>query len=272
MLSITRKISRYNFSSRNGDYIQYIVLHYTGNTKDTALGNANYFNACDRNASAHYFVDDNSIYQVVEDYNSAWAVGDGKGKYGITNRNSISIEMCTSGAYQISNKTESNAIELVKYLMKKYSIDINHVVRHYDASRKQCPNWSENNWQRWTNFKAKLSRTTKYDIGWNQDSKGWLYSYDGTDYYKDCWKEIGGDWYSFRPSGYARSSCWLQDKGIWYWLNEDCRMAKSGWLRIEDEWYYFAQQGALYTSCYTPDGYWVDKDGAWDSNVPKKTK
>ena len=270
MLPIQRKISGYNYSSRNGSSIQYIVLHYTGNTRDTALGNANYFNTCNRDASAHYFVDDSSIYQVVEDYNSSWAVGDGKGKYGITNRNSISIEMCTSENYLVSEKTENNTVELVQYLMKKYGIDINHVVRHYDASKKQCPNWSANNWQRWIKFKEKVSRTTKYNIGWNQDSKGWWYSYDGTNYYKDCWKEIKGEWYSFNPQGYARQSCWLQYKGYWYWLKEDCKMARNEWVRVEDDWYYFGDGGGMYVNCYTPDGYYVDEDGAWDTSVPRK--
>ena len=157
MLGITRRISKYNFSSRKGNSIKYIVLHYTGNKQDSAEGNANYFNGGDRNASAHYFVDNNSIYQVVEESNAAWSVGDGYGRYGITNYNSINIEMCTSGNYNVSEETENNAIDLVKTLMAKYGVSIDRVVRHYDASRKVCPNWSDNNWSRWSNFKNKLT-------------------------------------------------------------------------------------------------------------------
>ena len=159
MLEITRKISKYNYSSRKGNSIKYIVLHYTGNKQDSAEGNANYFNGGDRNASAHYFVDNNSIYQVVEESNAAWSVGDGYGRYGITNYNSINIEMCTSGNYNVSEETENNAIDLVKTLMAKYGVSIDRVVRHYDASRKVCPNWNGNNWARWSNFKNKLAST-----------------------------------------------------------------------------------------------------------------
>ena len=97
MLSINKKISSYNYSSRSGNSIKYIVLHYTGNKNDTAKNNVDYFYGGDRNASAHYFVDDNSIWQSVEDSNASWAVGDGKGAYGITNKNSLSIEMCCDG-------------------------------------------------------------------------------------------------------------------------------------------------------------------------------
>ena len=161
MLPIQRNISNYNYSSRNGNSIKYIVLHYTGNKGDTAKNNVDYFAGGDRNASAHYFVDDNSIWQSVEENNSAWAVGDGKGAYGITNQNSISIEMCCNSSGVISEKTETNALELVKYLMSKYNISISNIVRHYDASRKICPNWSADNWSRWITFKNKLNETVE---------------------------------------------------------------------------------------------------------------
>ena len=160
MLTIQKMISDYNFSSRQGSDIEYLFFHYTGNKGDTALNNAKYFNACNRNASAHFFVDDENIYQVVNLNNSAWAVGDGKGAYGILNRNSISIEMCCNSEGVISETTKANALELGKYLMDLYGIDLDHVVRHYDASRKICPNWTNNNWERWLNFKSKLAGTT----------------------------------------------------------------------------------------------------------------
>ena len=177
MPTVVRMISKYNYSSRNGNSVKYIVLHYTGNKGDTANNNAVYFNGGNRNASAHYFVDDNSIYQVVEESNSAWAVGDGKGQYGITNQNSISIEMCCNSSGIISEKTEDNAIKLVKQLQGKYNISNNNVVRHYDASRKICPNWSDNNWSRWTSFKNKLNGTIEVKEEMNYSmyvfSKNW---------------------------------------------------------------------------------------------------
>lgn len=154
MLSITKNISKFNFSSR--DEIKYIVIHDTGNDTDSAEANANYFCSADRQASAHYFVDDDSIVQVVEDANAAWHCGDGAGKYGITNRNSLGIEMCRVNN-DVTPVTEANTIELIKYLMKKYNVPINNVVRHHDASGKNCPSaFSNNNWERWNTFKARL--------------------------------------------------------------------------------------------------------------------
>lgn len=158
MLPIQRQISDYNHYSSGSNNIKYIVLHYTANQNGTAKNHADYIGRSDVGASAHYFVDDNSIYQVIEDDCGAWHVGDGHGVYGISNTNSIGIEMCCmSPNMTISEQTEDNTLELVRYLMKKYNIDINNVVRHYDASKKVCPNWSENNWSRWDNFKNKLS-------------------------------------------------------------------------------------------------------------------
>ena len=161
MLDIQKKLIKYNFST--GNKPQFIVIHDTGNTKEGADAEAHYkyFNGADRQASAHYFVDDYSIIQTVEDSNASWHCGDGNGKYGITNYNSIGIEICINidGNY---DKSVGNAVDLVKYLMKKYSIAIDKVVRHYDASRKNCPGtMSANGWAKWNWFKEQLINKTE---------------------------------------------------------------------------------------------------------------
>lgn len=165
-MQINRWISNYNHSSGNDP--KYIVIHDTGNWKDNAKDNANYFNTGDRQASAHYFIDESETWQVVEDYNASWHCGDGRGQYGISNYNSIGIEMCNSGGF-IAEATINNTLELVKNLMAKYNISADKVVRHYDASRKICPNnMSANNWSKWKEFKNKLmeneNKTTGYVV------------------------------------------------------------------------------------------------------------
>ena len=165
MIKINEKLlTKYNFSSRNGEKIKYIVIHDTGNTGHKANADAhfNYFNSQDRRSSAHYFTDDTQILRIIKDEDESWAVGDGKGKYGITNENSINIEMCINSDGDFT-KTYKNTIDLVKHLMDKYSIPIDRVVRHYDASRKLCPNiWKENNWERWNKFKMDLINDKDY--------------------------------------------------------------------------------------------------------------
>ena len=167
-----------NKSSRAGQKIKYIVIHDTGN-KGKNAGAYNhylYFSGGNRKASAHYFVDSKEIIQIIDDSMAAWHVGDGKGKYGVTNSNSIGIEICINpeSDYKVAlDKT----IELVKDLMHKYHIPVENVIRHYDASHKICPGtMSANNWQAWHDFKARLGQEPE---GIKVDIKGKIHYIDG---------------------------------------------------------------------------------------------
>ena len=135
------------YSGRGGNSIKYIVMHYTANDGDTDEGNAHYFQGAGRRASAHYFVDEDSVTQSVRDRDAAWHCGGALESShhplrGICmNRNSLGVEMCSDivgGKYTITPQTVDRAVELVKYLMAKYGIDVDHVVRHYDVTGKLC--------------------------------------------------------------------------------------------------------------------------------------
>lgn len=162
-MKINRKISVINFydSNRSKSQIKWIILHYVG-AVSTAKNNADYFYNTFRGASAHYFVDEKEIWQVVEDSDSAWAIGADKYYTDARNTNSISIEMCcyknSKGKLDIKGEVVNKAIELTKYLMDKYDIDVDHVIRHYDATRKVCPAPFVNDESRWQDFKKKLGQ------------------------------------------------------------------------------------------------------------------
>lgn len=162
-MTINRKISLINFydSNRSKSAIKYIILHYVG-AVSTAKNNADYFYSKYRGASAHYFVDENEIWQVVEDNDSAWSIGADKYYTDARNTNSINIEMCcytnSKGKLDIKESVIEKAIELTKELMKKYDIDVNHVIMHYDATRKVCPAPFVNNKDRWNDFKSELGQ------------------------------------------------------------------------------------------------------------------
>lgn len=155
--------------SRNASQIRYLVYHYTGNDGDTAANNATYFQRKIVKASAHYFVDDTTVYRSVPELKIAWSVGGSKyanadktgggTMYGvITNTNSISIEMCDTirnGVYQASEATLANAAELGRELMEKYGIPIENVYRHFDVTGKHCPSYLVNA-QKWAEFKKRL--------------------------------------------------------------------------------------------------------------------
>ena len=139
--------------------IKYIVIHYTGNDGDHDESNGSYFQRKIVQASAHYFVDDDSITQSVPDNYSAYSVGGKKfnnagGRlYGtVTNLNSISIELCDvikNGVVYPTQKTINNAIELTQKLMAKYNIPAHRVIRHWDVRGKACPLYwvDDSKWQ-----------------------------------------------------------------------------------------------------------------------------
>lgn len=80
-----------------------------------------------------------------------------------------------------------------KYLMAKYKVPADHVIRHYDVTGKICPNpFAYNHTQHtWDAFKAALTtRPTEYTLGWNHDQNGWWFADSKSTYYKSCWMVI----------------------------------------------------------------------------------
>ena len=154
------KCNSSNYTNDSEREIAYIVMHYTGNSKDTAKANANYFTGANREASAHLFVDDTNIYQSVELRDVAWHCGTTGTYYHnkCRNDNSIGIEMCcTAGNYKISDKTKKNAAYLCAYLCKMIGITSKqvdtYVLRHYDITHKKCPAQMVSDSAEWTAFK-----------------------------------------------------------------------------------------------------------------------
>lgn len=168
--------------------IKYLAIHFTAGSSSKAGSAKSVKHVFEsRKASADFAVDDQDLVQFNPDLKNyyCWAVGDGNGKYGVTNKNSISIEICSSlkkgtsaavpnhSGWYFTDAALENAVKLSKYLMKKYNIPIERVIRHYDASRKSCPGlvgWNDgtlykedgsktkekNNSNEWIKFKKKL--------------------------------------------------------------------------------------------------------------------
>lgn len=161
-MNIIDEITNVNYSKGNNRTIKYIVVHYVG-AVSTAKNNADYFKNANRQASAHYFVDENDIYRVVRDEDIAWHVGANTYYNGCRNSNSIGVEMCcynNNGTIDISETVVNRTIELVKELMAKYNIPVENVVRHYDVTHKNCPAPFVSNINRWNDFKNKLGQVT----------------------------------------------------------------------------------------------------------------
>lgn len=167
--------NRRNYGSkRSTSLIKYLVYHYTANDGDTDEANAKYFHNNVVKASAHRFVDDDSVTISVPDNYVAWHCGGGlQGSKGhtyykkCTNTNSIGIEMCDTkrnGKYEVTPKTRSNAIALGKEIVKKYGIKKENVIRHYDVTGKNCPAYFVKDEEAWIKFRNEIFETEKKEF------------------------------------------------------------------------------------------------------------
>lgn len=164
------KASSKNYNNRTSRDVGYVVMHYTGNKKDTAKANANYFATGSRSSSAHFFVDDAAIYQSVELRDIAWHCGTSKKYYhaACRNFNSLGIEMCCSGNYIVSEKTKLNAAYLCAELCRLLDIKAEqvdtYVLRHYDVTHKICPAQMVNEQKEWEAFKNMVKNILVFGV------------------------------------------------------------------------------------------------------------
>ena len=161
-MNIQKNITQYNRNVKNNRTIKFIVIHAVG-AVSTAKNNAKYYASKKLNASAHYFCDDTSIWQSVEDKDIAWHCGTSSGFKQIhpfaRNDNSIGIEMCQNTTTTVSNATIANTAALVTYLMKKYNIPKDNVIRHGDVVNKKCPIMYQDT-NKWNELKNIITGTS----------------------------------------------------------------------------------------------------------------
>lgn len=183
-LSILKQTSTYNTSTYYNRPLKYIVIHYTAGTtsrQGIAYNTALFFSNPSTYASADFIVDDTTAVQFNPDIENryCWHCGDAKNYnkgasyYGACqNYNSIGIEVCSSNRtgtmtaandsnYYFTDAVVNKAIELTKYLMKKYNIPASNVIRHYDVTGKYCPGirgWNEDSGDasKWKAFKQAI--------------------------------------------------------------------------------------------------------------------
>ena len=184
-INIIKDFLKVHITPKTRTSIKYLVIHFTaGSSSKPGRAKSAKHTFETSQASADFCVDDRDIVQFNPDPYKyyCWAVGNSKTD--ITNSNSISIEICsniksgrsvkyanTDGWY-FTKETLENAKKLAKYLMKKYNIPKNRVVRHWDVNNKNCPGivgWNtgslyddngkkigQNNESEWLKFKDSL--------------------------------------------------------------------------------------------------------------------
>ena len=92
----------------------------------------------------------------------------------------------------------------------------------------------------------------------------WYYLTPGTGVmYANGEYNIDGVRYYFFDWGGMMETNWLDAPEGWKYFRGNGAMAKSAWIEWKGEYYYVASDGVMLTDAYTPDGYYVNKDGVW---------
>ena len=206
-VNIIKQTGTANTTYAPGRKIEWLVIHYSASTsskRGAASGMCSWSGNPSAGGSADFAVDDETMYQYNGDIENryCWAVGGSKytslstslsGKYhGIAkNSNCISIELSsnktnkssmnvTDNDWYLTDATIDKGVELAVYLMKKYNINMEHVITHAMITGKWCPQpWFKNEsaLQGWYNFRKKLQK-----------------AYDGTEYVEEKIYRVRKDW------------------------------------------------------------------------------
>ena len=168
-LPITEKFLDVNQYSRPGIALstnpEYIVIHYTANPGSTAEQNRNYFenlkDTGETYASAQFVIGlEGEIIQCVPCNEMAYCSNS-------LNDRCISIEMChPDDTGNFNDATSNNCVYLVAQLMNYYHLDMDHLIRHYDVTGKNCPRYFVEHEDRWEVFKDFVQQyREKYQNG-----------------------------------------------------------------------------------------------------------
>lgn len=121
-----------------------VVIHWTANEAKGADADAHFrfFDKGETYASAHYFVDKDTILRIIPENEMAYHVGAKSyktQKYGsYPNAHMIGVEMCVNSDGNFT-ETYKRAVWLVADLLKRHKLGLDDLERHYDITGKDCP-------------------------------------------------------------------------------------------------------------------------------------
>ena len=157
---ITQRFLPINEYSRPGRLIpkvNAIVIHYIGNPGTTAMQNRNYFANLamteETHASSNFIVClDGAVIQCVPVDEVAYASGP-------RNDDTLSIELChPDDTGEFTDETYESAIRLTALLCEKHGLTADDIIRHFDATGKECPKYYVENEDAWDAFKADVAK------------------------------------------------------------------------------------------------------------------
>lgn len=147
--------------------VKKIAVHYVGNPNTSAIANRNYFEnqkTAGRYVSSHFIVGlQGEVIQCIPTDEISYCTNQ-------ANSYSVSIECChPDSTGKFTEATEQSLAELCAYLLEKFGLDADDIIRHYDVTGKQCPlYWSPTKYQsaevanaRFAAFKEKVRKLVK---------------------------------------------------------------------------------------------------------------
>ncbi len=156
----TQQFLTVNEYSRPGtalEQVNGIVVHYTGNPGTTAQQNRSYFEGLaeteETKASSHFIVGlSGEIIMCVPLEEIAYASNE-------RNIDTISIECCIDNeAGKFNEKTYDSLVKLTAWLIGKYDLHADDVIRHYDVTGKSCPKYFVEHESAWEDFKIDVEK------------------------------------------------------------------------------------------------------------------
>lgn len=139
------------------DEIHGIVIHYTANPGSTAQENRDYFNGLkdshETEASSNFVVGlEGEIIQCVPTWEMAYASNE-------RNADTVSIECChPDDTGKFTKETYQSMVQLTAWLCKKYNLNEDQVIRHYDVTGKICPKYFVEDEAAWEQFKNNIRK------------------------------------------------------------------------------------------------------------------
>lgn len=145
--------------SRRGEALEDvrdIVVHYVANPGTSAMANRNYFDNPESETSSHFIVGlEGEVILCVPLSEKSSATGE-------RNRDTISIEVCHPDATgEFCDATKASLLRLLAYLMDRYDLSEDHIIRHYDVTGKLCPLYYVENPKEWEALKDQAERLTE---------------------------------------------------------------------------------------------------------------
>lgn len=147
-----------------------IVVHYTANPGSSAMANRNYFENLkdnqDRKVSSHFVVGlEGEVVQCIPTKEIAYASND-------RNTDTLSIECChPDETGEFTEDTYDSLVQLTAWLCKRFDLDTDDVIRHFDVTGKDCPRYFVQHEDAWEQFREDVQTRKKEIISAKKEKK-----------------------------------------------------------------------------------------------------